>query len=122
MLEVAKLLMTCLPNKTEVLNLSAFNTITKLNESKTLAKHASVNVNLMEENVIQINGGITINVNVSVKRHVWNPATCSCENGKYLASIMDDLATACDEVIESYNKDAKTNPTIFNEKKATCKM
>ena len=29
--------------------------------------HANVNVNLMEENVIQINGGITINVNVSVK-------------------------------------------------------
>ena len=29
--------------------------------------NANVNVNLMEENVIQINGGITINVDVSVK-------------------------------------------------------
>ena len=29
--------------------------------------HANVNVNLIEENVIQINGGITINVDVSVK-------------------------------------------------------
>ena len=29
--------------------------------------HVNVNVNLMEENVIQINGEITINVDVSVK-------------------------------------------------------
>ena len=39
----------------------------------------------MEENVIQINGGIMINVDVSVKnvmymkKYVWNPATCSCK-------------------------------------------
>ena len=26
------------------------------------------------------------------KDYVWNPGTCSCENGKYLASIMDDSA------------------------------
>ena len=25
------------------------------------------------------------------KNYTWNPAICSCENGKYLASIMDDL-------------------------------
>ena len=25
------------------------------------------------------------------KRYVWNPATCNCEIGKYLASNMDDL-------------------------------
>ena len=35
------------------------------------------------------------------KDYVWNPATCSCENGKYLTSITDDLAIICDEVIES---------------------
>ena len=29
--------------------------------------HANVNVNLMEQNVIQISGGITINIYVSVK-------------------------------------------------------
>ena len=28
--------------------------------------HVNVNINLMEQNVIQINGGITINVNMSV--------------------------------------------------------
>ena len=56
----------------------------------------NVNVDLMGKNVIQINGGITINVDVSVRKHhvcekdyIWNPSTCSCENGKYLASIID---------------------------------
>ena len=37
----------------------------------------------MEENVIQINGGVTINVDVCVKKFmcvkkiVWNPAICT---------------------------------------------
>ena len=45
--------------------------ITGINESKTLTKHYHVNVNvdLMEEKLIQINGGITISVNVNVKKH-----------------------------------------------------
>ena len=30
--------------------------------------HANVNVHLMEENLIQINGGVTINIDVSVKK------------------------------------------------------
>ena len=47
----------------------------------------------MEENVIQIKSGTTVNVNASVesiiyglKKYILNPATCNCENGKYLAS------------------------------------
>ena len=48
---------------------------------------------------------------------IWNPATCSCENGKYLASIMNDSVITCDEIIE----EPKTVPTSFNEKNATCK-
>ena len=67
------------------------------------------------------------------KRHVcwkdyaWNTATCDCENGKYLASIMDDSAIICDEVIDvdveakSNKEETKPVPTNFNEKKATCK-
>ena len=27
---------------------------------------------------------------VCEKDYVWNPATCNCENGKYLASIMNE--------------------------------
>ena len=45
----------------------------------------------MVENVIQIKTGITINIDVSAKIHknnscakkkiIWNPSTCTCENG-----------------------------------------
>ena len=62
----------------------------------------------MEEIVTQINGGIIINVDVSVKKrhvcdkdYVSNPATCNCENEKYLANIMHDSAIMCDKIIES---------------------
>ena len=50
----------------------------------------------MEEIVILINGGVMINIDVSVtnvmclKKIVWNPATSNCENREYLASIMID--------------------------------
>ena len=37
---------------------------------------------------------------VCEKVYVWNPSTCNCKNGKYLASIMDDSAITCDEIIE----------------------
>ena len=42
-----------------------------INESKTLTKHANVNVNLMEEIVIQVNRGIMIHVDVSVKNVMY---------------------------------------------------
>ena len=83
----------------------------------------------MEENVIQINGEIMIDVHMSVKKANYvkknfflNPATCSCENGKYLPSTTDDSAITCDEIIGSYDKDAKTIPKNFNEKKTTTKF
>ena len=37
------------------------------------------------------------------KYYIWNPATCSCENGKYLASISDDSVITCYEIIEETN-------------------
>ena len=55
------------------------------------------------------------------KIYIWNPAKCNCENGKYLASIMDDSVITSDEIIESYNKEIKTIPTNFNEKLLICK-
>ena len=39
--------------------------------------------------------------NVCEKKKNCNPATCSCKNGKYLGSIIDDLAVICDEIIDS---------------------
>ena len=41
-------------------------------------------------------------------------------NGKYLSSIMNDLAITCDEFIEPYDEETKTVPTNFNKKKAIC--
>ena len=56
-----------------------------------------------------------------MKKIFWNPATCNCENGKYLASIMDDSVIICDEVIKSYDEEIKTIPTYFNKKNINCK-
>ena len=54
------------------------------------------------------------------KDYGLNPATCSCENEKYLARFMNDSANICDKVIDSYNEDvdaeAKSNDkTNFND-------
>ena len=59
----------CVPNKTEDLNIYVFNMNTGKMSQKFQQKihHVNVNVILMKENVIQINGGITINVDASVK-------------------------------------------------------
>ena len=42
------------------------------------------------------------------KEYVCNRPTCNCKNGKYLASILDDSAIICDDVIDA---DAKLRPT-----------
>ena len=59
--------------------------------------HANVNVNLMEQNVIQINGRIMMNVDVILKSIMYVKKIIF---GKYLASIMDDSVITCDEGIE----------------------
>ena len=98
-----------------------FNMITGINESKTLKKHISCDCKYIFD-------GRNCNSNqwwnndkcwceckkchVCEKDFVWNPATCNCENGKYLASIMDDSAIICDEIVEPYEKE-----TDLNEKK-----
>ena len=43
------------------------------------------------------------------KGYIWNLATCSCQNGKYLASIIDDSVITCDEFIEEKIKTIITN-------------
>ena len=52
----------------------------------------------MEQNLVWINGGITINAVVSVKnamfvgkKYVWNSATFSCKSEKYLVIITDTI-------------------------------
>ena len=64
-----------------------------------------------------ISAAVVISVsvkNICEKDYVWNPATCNCENGKYLASIMDDSVITCDKVIN-------VKETNFNKKNITCK-
>ena len=34
------------------------------------------------------------------KDYIWNPATCPCENGNYLGSIIDDSLITCYEIID----------------------
>ena len=48
---------------------------------------------------------------VCEKYYIWNPSTCTWENGKYLASIMDDSTITCDEiiVIQRKNKNYSSN-------------
>ena len=59
----------CVPNKTEDVNLSVFNIIARITNQKHFRNiyHANLNENLMVKNVTQIQNGITINVNMSVK-------------------------------------------------------
>ena len=49
--------------------------------------------------------------------YIYNPATCSCETGKYVGRIIDDLVITSDEIIDavvkSYDKETKTVPTNF---------
>ena len=43
---------------------------------------------------------IYIYIYIYIKDYIWNLATCSCENGKYLARIMDNSEITCDESIK----------------------
>ena len=45
--------------------------------------------------------------------NVWNAATYICENGKYLASSMDDSVITCVDVIESYDEEIKTTNKFY---------
>ena len=61
-----------------------------------------------------------------LKHYIWNPATYTCENGEYIASIIYDSVVTCDQVIEETKTvPTKSSPKIvpknFNKKKETCK-
>ena len=117
-------------NKSEYLNLIVFNIITVINEWKTLTRHISCECKCkFEKRKCNFDQWWNNNkcrweckkCHVCEKDYVWNPATCSCENRKYLARIIDNSAITYDEVIESYDEETKTIPTNFNEKKQLVK-
>ena len=80
----------CVPNKIEDLNLSVFNMITGINESKTLTKHVSCECKCKFD-CRKCNSNQKRNNDkcwceskthhICEKDYVWNPATCSCKNG-----------------------------------------
>ena len=101
--------------------------ITGINEPKTLTKHIFYECNCKFD-------GRKCNSNQNwsndkgrgecknLKEHLvcktdytWNPVTCSCKNGKYLASIIDNSVLTCDKII----KTTKTVPTKTVPTKST---
>ena len=106
-----------------------FNITTGISESKTLTKHISCECKCkFDGNKCNSDLWLDINKcrceckkNICEKVYVWNPATCNCQNRKYLPSIMDDSVIICDEVIEGCDEEMKTIPANFNEKKVACK-
>ena len=99
----------CVPNKTEGLNIHIFNMITEKNESKISTKDISCKWKCRFDGK-RCNSDQWWNNDkclceckkcyVCEKDYICNPAICSCENGKYLTSIMDDSMNKCDEIIE----------------------
>ena len=119
----------CTPNKTGDLNQRMFNMITGISELKTSIKHISC------ESKCKFNGKKCNQDQwwnndkcwcecktsyVCKNYYVWNAAICSCENAKYLASIIDCWVIMCDKIIDvkakSNGKETKTVPANFIEK------
>ena len=57
------------------------------------------------------------------KDYIWNHATCSCKNGKYLASIIDDSVITCDKTrkVNRTTKKQKLFQQILMKKNITCR-
>ena len=78
------------------------------------------NYTTIPKNVIKIKSGIAINVDGSVKNnicgkhYIWNPVICSCKNGKYLTSTIDNSAIMCGEIIEE-TKAVPTMTILYNK-------
>ena len=90
---------TCVSNKTEDVNLSVFNMIIAINESRKLTKDKlckfmckfdgrKFNLNQNWNNdKCRCECKNPKKYHACKKGYVWSPSTCNCENGKYLGSI-----------------------------------
>ena len=78
--------------------------ITGINKSETLTKHVSYKCKCKLYGR-KSNSNQKWNKNkcwykwkrlhISEKDYIWNPAICSCKNGKYLANIIDNSVITC---------------------------
>ena len=53
---------------------------------------------------------------VCEKDYVWNFSSCNCGNEKYLASIIDNSAITCVQIIKSYKKERNLFQQILMKK------
>ena len=99
----------CVLDKTKDLNLSMFNMTTGIKESKTLTKHISCKCKCRFQRK-KCNSDQWWNndkclceckKHVCKKDYIWNRAKFSCKNGKYLASVMDDSAITCNQIVDA---------------------
>ena len=112
--------------KTENLNIHVFDMIIGINESKKLTKHVSCECKCKLDGKKSNSNQKWTNDkcwyeckkhHICVKDYVWNPPTCSCENDKYLASIINNSVITCNAIIE----ETKTLPKNFNERRVAYK-
>ena len=85
----------------------------------------NVIVNLVVKNVIHINGGITINVDVSVKKFMYVKKIIFgifvFVKRKNIQQVLWMIQLLSVIKLQSHTTKIKTIPTNFNERKATCK-
>ena len=117
----------CLPSATEV---ELFNMIKRIDESKILTKHVSweykckfvgrkcYSKQKLHNHKCQWEFQNLREQHECKKNYILNPIVRTCENDKYLGSIIGDSIIMCEEIIE----ETRTIPTNFNEKKVNCKM
>ena len=96
--------------------------IIEINKQKTLTKHISYKCKCKfdskkynsnqnwNNNKCQCECKNPKEHNTRRKDYIWNPAKYSCENGKYLGSIIDDSLITWDEIIDT----TKTVSPSFN--------
>ena len=102
--------------------------VTGTNELKTLTKHISCECKCTFDETKRYSNQWWNNDirpcqckkhHICEKDYIWNPGTCICENGKYLASITGGSVITCDDIL-----DAEAN--LYDEernfyKKVACK-
>ena len=54
------------------------------------------------------------------KDYIWNPATCTCKNGKYVVSVIGDSVITCDEIIEATKSTSNRNRSSKKYFKKSC--
>ena len=98
----------CVPKNTEDLNSDMFNMITGINESKTFINRISCKYKCNFDGR-KCNSNQKWNKNKCPwecekhhsceKDYIWNSVKYSCENGKYLASVIHNSVITCGKII-----------------------